>query len=120
MTETDFLLQLGARIRKIRIEKQISQFELASLCDFEKASMSRIESGKTNTTVLTLRKIGNALGVEVNEFFVDGKDGLDGKYKLDGRDGLDGKYKLDGKDGLDGKHNAGKKYKLNGKDGKTK
>ena len=71
MTEKDFLLQLGARIKKIRVGKNISQFELAALCDFEKASMSRIESGKTNTTVFTLRKIGNALGVNVNLFFAD-------------------------------------------------
>jgi len=31
--------------------------------------MSRIESGKTNTTVLTLYKISNALDVPMSEFF---------------------------------------------------
>lgn len=69
MTEADFLVQLGAKIKQIRAGKNISQFELASLCDFEKASMSRIESGKTNTTVLTLRKISKALEVDVSDFF---------------------------------------------------
>jgi transcriptional regulator with XRE-family HTH domain len=71
MTENDFLFQLGTRIRRIRAKKNMSQFQLASLCDFEKASMSRIESGKTNTTILTLRKISKALGVEIHELFTD-------------------------------------------------
>lgn len=69
MSDPEFLVLLGKKIKKIRGEKNISQFKLASLCDFEKASMSRIESGKTNTTILTLRKISTALGVEISELF---------------------------------------------------
>jgi hypothetical protein len=38
-------------------------------CDFEKASMSRIEAGKTNIIVLTLHKISKAPDVELFEFF---------------------------------------------------
>ena len=64
-----FLKDLGARIKKIRTEKKISQIGLAVKCEFEKASMSRIESGKTNSTVLTLRKISNALEVDMSDFF---------------------------------------------------
>ncbi len=71
MTEAEFLLSLGKRIKRIRTQKNITQFKLAALCDFEKASMSRIESGKTNTTVLTLRKISSALEVPIGELFVD-------------------------------------------------
>jgi transcriptional regulator with XRE-family HTH domain len=71
MTEADFLLLLGKRIKRIRGEKNITQFKLAALCDFEKASMSRIESGKTNTTVLTLRKISQALEIPVSHLFID-------------------------------------------------
>ncbi|MBL7738330.1 MAG: helix-turn-helix transcriptional regulator [Chitinophagaceae bacterium] len=69
MTDIKFLEALGARIKELRIKKGITQHELAIRCDFEKASMSRIESGKTNITVLTLRKISNALGTEMTEFF---------------------------------------------------
>ena len=71
MTEAEFLLSLGKRIKRIRTQKNITQFKLAALCDFEKASMSRIESGKTNTTVLTLRKISAALEVPIGELFID-------------------------------------------------
>ena len=69
MAEAQFLLLIGQNIKNIRSKKNIKQFKLAALCDFEKASMSRIESGKTNTTVLTLYKISNALDVPMSEFF---------------------------------------------------
>lgn len=69
MTDLKFLVSLGARIKELRIEKNMTQNELAIQCNFEKASMSRIESGKTNVTVLTLRKISKALEVDVAEFF---------------------------------------------------
>jgi transcriptional regulator with XRE-family HTH domain len=69
MTDPKFLASLGSRIKKLRLEKDMTQNELSIHCDFEKASMSRIESGKTNVTVLTLRKISKALEVEMVEFF---------------------------------------------------
>jgi transcriptional regulator with XRE-family HTH domain len=72
MNDPKFLTSLGARIRELRLKKNLTQNELAMLCNFEKASMSRIESGKTNVTILTLKKISKALDVELVEFFHDG------------------------------------------------
>ena len=63
MSEQELLAVIGAKIKMIRAEKKLSQVKLAEMCNFEKASMSRIESGQTNVTVLTLHKISNALGV---------------------------------------------------------
>jgi transcriptional regulator with XRE-family HTH domain len=63
------LAQIGTRIRSIRMNKNISQLALSAQCDFEKASLSRIESGKTNATILTLHKISVALDVPMIEFF---------------------------------------------------
>jgi transcriptional regulator with XRE-family HTH domain len=60
---------MGIRIKELRQKKEMTQNELAILCEFEKASMSRIESGKTNVTILTLRKISNALDVNISELF---------------------------------------------------
>ena len=70
MSDPKFLASLGARIKEIRVKKNMTQNDLAIHCNFDKASMSRIESGKTNITVLTLRKIGKALDVEMTEFFL--------------------------------------------------
>ena len=72
MSDPKFLASLGARIKEIRLKKNMTQNELAMLCNFEKASMSRIESGRTNITVLTLKKIGKSLDVHLVEFFNDG------------------------------------------------
>lgn len=45
----------------------MSQQRCASICDFEKSNLSRIESGRTNPTLLTLRKISIALGVKLSD-----------------------------------------------------
>jgi len=71
MSDPQFLALLGARIRELRLKKNLSQIELAIFCNFEKASMSRIESGRTNITVLTLKKISRALDIHLIEFFKD-------------------------------------------------
>ncbi len=70
MSDPQFLSILGARIRELRIKKNMSQTDLAQLCNFEKATMSRIESGKTNVTVLTLKKISDVLRIDVHDFFM--------------------------------------------------
>ena len=74
MGNEQFLLKLGNRIKEIRGAKKMSQVNLAAKCDFEKASMSRIESGKTNSTILTLRKISDALDVDVSDLFRNGQE----------------------------------------------
>jgi len=65
MEDLQFLTEVGAKIKKVRAGKKLSQHELAVLCKFEKASMSRIEAGKTNVTLLTLFKISRALEVDI-------------------------------------------------------
>ena len=69
MTDPKFLVYLGNRIKVLRLERNISQASLAIECEFDKASMSRIESGKSNITILNLRKICRALNVELADFF---------------------------------------------------
>jgi len=71
MSDSKFLSVLGARIRKLRLKKDMTQNELAMLCNFEKASMSRIESGQTNMTILTMVKISKALDVDIKDLFND-------------------------------------------------
>ena len=63
----DFQKALGKRIKDLREIKQISQAELAALCNFEKSNMNRIESGKTCPSSYTLYKISSALGITLSE-----------------------------------------------------
>ena len=69
MEKDKFLIQLGSRIREIRKQKGMTQEHLSNVSDIEKANLSRIESGSTNPTVLTLHKICNAFGVSVTDLF---------------------------------------------------
>ena len=71
MKELDLLVKVGERIRVIRGRKNMTQNALAIECDFEKASMSRIESGRTNPTIRTLNKICRALDIPMAELFTD-------------------------------------------------
>jgi transcriptional regulator with XRE-family HTH domain len=61
--------KVGKRIREIRIEKNISQQDLASKCNFEKSNMSRLENGNANATLSTLEKVCNALETDYIELF---------------------------------------------------
>jgi transcriptional regulator with XRE-family HTH domain len=67
MEDKIILQKLGQRIRLLREQKNVSQQELAFLCDFEKSNMSRIEAGRTNPTFLTLLKICSALSIKLSE-----------------------------------------------------
>jgi transcriptional regulator with XRE-family HTH domain len=71
MGERKLLLKIGERIKKIRISKNMTQNQLAMECDFEKASLSRIESGKSNPTMRTLYKLSTALEISIADFFND-------------------------------------------------
>ena len=71
MKQPDLLLKMGEKIRFIRMKKKMTQNDLAIECGFEKASMSRLESGRSNPTVRTLQKVCIALDVHITELFKD-------------------------------------------------
>ena len=71
MDETALLIKLGEKIKATRIKMNMSQHELAMECNFEKASMSRIESGQVNPTVRTLNIISKALGIKIADLFIN-------------------------------------------------
>lgn len=62
------LIRLGFRIRKARLAKGMSQYQLALNCDMEKATISRIESGKVNISYLVLCRLCRCLEISIQEF----------------------------------------------------
>ena len=60
-------IKIGERIRDLRESKGISQQNLAAICNFEKANLSRLEAGRTNPTISTLYKISQALEITIAE-----------------------------------------------------
>ena len=65
--QKEFLKQLGARIKQIRIDKGLSQSEVANRCGKERQSYQRVETGNINPTIWYLQHITTALGIELNE-----------------------------------------------------
>ncbi|MBO7496264.1 MAG: helix-turn-helix transcriptional regulator [Salinivirgaceae bacterium] len=64
MDYQDEIKQIALKIKSLRQEKNLSVQDLAYLCDMERSSVSRIESGRINITIKTLCLISNALGIE--------------------------------------------------------
>lgn len=59
------LKKVGSKIKSIRIEKNISQSELANRIGKERQSLHRVENGQTNTTIWYLHQICDALNVDM-------------------------------------------------------
>lgn len=62
-----FLKDIGQRIRKVRLAKNLTQLDLVSRIDGEvdPTNISRIESGRTNPTIFTLHKLADAMEISV-------------------------------------------------------
>jgi len=58
--------KLGQNLKKIRIQKKMSQGDIARALNVDRGYISTIENGKKNPTLATIEKIANALGVGVD------------------------------------------------------
>jgi len=67
--EEIFLFQFGKRLRKIRIDKGLSQEDLANDSDIPINQIGRIERAEINTTLNTIYKIAKALDINITELF---------------------------------------------------
>ena len=59
--------KIGQLIRKIRMEKKISQESLALQCGIDRSYLGRIERGEVNLSVEKLYEIASVLGVSAKE-----------------------------------------------------
>lgn len=64
------LIDLGARIVYLRKKKKISQLTLSYLAEVSKTYLSDLERGRRNPSVLVLRRIAEALKVQLADLFV--------------------------------------------------
>jgi len=63
----ELLVKFGKHLKQLRESKNLSQQELANLCDIEHSQISRIELGKINTTISTLFLIASKLNINVSD-----------------------------------------------------
>ena len=64
-------MEIGEKIRRLRIEKQLTQEELANRCELSKGFISQVENDLTSPSIATLIDILHTLGTNLKEFFND-------------------------------------------------
>ena len=62
---------LDRRVKFLRIEKGISQTDMAEAIGLSQTNLSNMESGRTATTIQNLFKMREVLGCKMSDFFVD-------------------------------------------------
>lgn len=67
IAEDKFLISLGQKVKEFRESKNFSQEDLANDCNIPKSQIGRIERAEINTTMRTLIKIAQALGIKVKD-----------------------------------------------------
>lgn len=74
--------QIISKLTEARLEKGMSQAELANLIGTQRSNICRIESGSQNLTLDMLIKISAALGKDVNVFLEERSTPINNAYSL--------------------------------------
>jgi len=69
MDEEEFLKRMGQKIRDLRNDKNWTLYDLEALTNIDSGDLSKIESGYTNSRILTINKISQALNVSIDKLF---------------------------------------------------
>ena len=62
-------MEIGSKIKNLRLQKGLTQEELGDRCELSKAFISLLESDKTSPSIATLEDILNVLGTDFAHFF---------------------------------------------------
>lgn len=65
----DFLLWFGSRIRYLRLQRNLSQEELAQLAGIDRTYIGGVERGERNLSLLNIKKLADALHVTAKDLF---------------------------------------------------
>ena len=62
-------MNIGSKIKRLRVLCGLTQIELADRCELTKGYISQIENDLTSPTIATLNDILIALGTNMSDFF---------------------------------------------------
>lgn len=71
MTDKEFLIEIGKKVRAARKAKGMSQGDLAPLCDIHYSTVSFIETGPSALNIMTLKHIAEALEVSIYDLIAE-------------------------------------------------
>jgi len=63
----DGITQFGKKIREVRLKKNLSQGDVSRILEVHRSYISGLERGMRNPSLLTVRKIAKALGVNAKD-----------------------------------------------------
>lgn len=69
--EKKILIAFGLRLKAIRLERQLSQEELASAANLHRTYIGSAERGERNISLVNLCKIADALNISVSKLVAD-------------------------------------------------
>lgn len=67
MFMSELTIQFGQLVRKYRKERNMSQEQLALLCNMDRSYLGRIERGEVNPTLEKIYELSNALRISAHE-----------------------------------------------------
>lgn len=67
-------MEIGKKIRRLRIQNSLTQEELAERCELTKGFISQVERDLTSPSIATLRDILEGLGTNLRDFFNEIED----------------------------------------------
>lgn len=67
-------MQIGGKIKLLRLKRGLTQEELADRCELSKGFISQLENDYTSPSIETLGDIVYALGTTLKQFFSDDKE----------------------------------------------
>lgn len=62
-----YLKEIGQNIAQVRRKNNLTQVDVCTEIKMDKPYLSSIENGRQNPTLLTLKKLADAIGVNVNQ-----------------------------------------------------
>jgi putative transcriptional regulator len=67
MNKSETLINLGQKIRTIRMSKNMTQIELANKIGKDHPSINKLEKGKVNPSYIFLQEVAEGLELEIND-----------------------------------------------------
>ena len=71
-------MEIGTKIKDLRVQKGLTQEELADRAELSKGFISQLERGQVSASVVTLMDLIECLGTTPAEFFKDEESGSQG------------------------------------------
>lgn len=67
--DKQLLEEFGNRLRKLRLERDWSQYDLEENSSVDRVQIERIENAKINTSISTAKQLADAFGISLSELF---------------------------------------------------